>query len=84
MYLGHLNKGNPKSLETGHLGSHNNRIFCLKWHPDDENIFLSGGWDKTVFFWDIRSKVSVKKAYGYYIGGRAIDINGNEILLGNN
>ena len=84
MYLGHLNKGNPKTLETGHLGSHNNRVFCLKWHPEDENLFLSGGWDKTVFFWDVRTKASVKKIYGYYIGGKAIDLKDNELLLGNN
>ena len=47
-------------------------------------MFLSGGWDKAVFFWDIRTKASVNKVFGSYIGGKAIDIKGNEVLLGNN
>ena len=84
MYLGHLNKGNPKTLETGKIGAHNNRVFCLKWHPTDDNVFLSGGWDKTVYFWDVRTKVAVNKVFGYYIGGNAIDIKGNDYLFGNN
>lgn len=64
-----MNKGDPSELQIGHLGSHDNRIFCIKWNPKDNNIFLSGGWDKTVYFWDIRLKTSIKKLYGYYIGG---------------
>lgn len=66
------------------MGSHDNRVFCIKWNPKNNNIFLSGGWDKTVYFWDIRLKTSVKKLFGYYIGGEAIDFKGNDILLGNN
>ena len=27
---------------------HSNRVFSLKYHPDDPNIILSGGWDNTV------------------------------------
>lgn len=84
MFLGHLNKGEPKTLETGHIGSHSNRVFCIKWHPNDTNVFLSGGWDKTVYFWDRRMKMTVNKIFGSYIGGKAIDIKGNEYLLGNN
>lgn len=45
---------------------------------------LSGGWDRTVHFWDLRVKTSIKKLFGYYIGGEAIDFKGSEILLGNN
>jgi len=65
MLLGHLDKGNPSMLETGHLGSHGNRVFCIKWHPNDSNLFFSGGWDKSVFMWDVRTKASVKCIYGY-------------------
>ena len=77
MMLGHLDKGNPTMLETGHLGSHANRVFCIKWHNIDNNIFFSGGWDKAVFMWDIRTKTSVKSLYGYFMGGQAIDVRGN-------
>lgn len=38
-------------------------------------MFLSGGWDKTVFIWDIRTKTAVNKVYGIYMGGQAIDVN---------
>lgn len=27
---------------------HNNRIFSLKFKPDDANILVSGGWDSNV------------------------------------
>jgi WD40 repeat protein len=83
--FGALSKGNPTDLEVGHMGAHKNRVFCLKWNPFDPNMFFSGGWDKTVFVWDIRTKTAVDKIFGVYMGGNAIDINKNqEILLGNN
>ena len=47
-------------------------------------MMASGGWDRTVLFWDVRVKTPVKQTYGYYIGGQAIDFRGNEVLLGNN
>jgi len=47
-------------------------------------MLLSGGWDRAIHFWDIRSKTSVNKIFGSYIGGEAIDIKGHEVLLGNN
>jgi hypothetical protein len=48
-------------------------------------VFFSGGWDKTVFAWDIRTKTAVSKVYGIYMGGNAIDINNrHELVLGNN
>jgi hypothetical protein len=31
--VGQLNKGDPVEVQTGHLGKHNNRVFCLKWNP---------------------------------------------------
>lgn len=73
--MGALSKGNPDDLQTGHFGAHDNRVFCLKWNPYDQNMFFSGGWDKTVYFWDIRSKTSVDKLFGIFMGGNAIDIN---------
>lgn len=82
--MGHLSKGEVMEVETGHLGNHDNRIFCLKWNPFDQNLLLSGGWDKAVHFWDIRTRTSVNKLFGFYMGGDAIDFSGNDILLGNN
>jgi WD40 repeat protein len=30
------------------LPGHSNRIFCVKYHLQDPNILLSGGWDRTI------------------------------------
>lgn len=81
---GLLNKGDPVEVEAGHLGKHDNRVFCLKWNPEDNNMLASGGWDQSVFFWDLRTKISTQHVYGCYMGGEAIDFKGNEVLLGNN
>ena len=67
--FGQLNKGEPTEVEGGHLGKHDNRVFCLKWNPIDNNILLSGGWDQSVYFWDLRVKTSIHQIYGHYIGG---------------
>ena len=71
--FGQLNKGDPVEAETGHLGAHDNRVFCLKWNPKDNNILVSGGWDRSVYFWDLRTKTAVKELYGYFMGGEGID-----------
>jgi WD40 repeat protein len=42
--------GSASLLNNGH----SNRVFSLKFLPDDHNVFVSGGWDGTVFIWDIR------------------------------
>jgi WD40 repeat protein len=56
----------------------------LKWSDTDHNILASGGWDRAVHFWDVRLKTSVKQIFGSYIGGEAIDIKENKVLLGSN
>lgn len=33
---------------------HSNRIFSIKFIPDDQNMLLSAGWEKAIFLWDIR------------------------------
>lgn len=47
-------------------------------------MLATGGWDKAVHFWDLRSKTSINKLFGYYIGGEAIDFKNDEVVLGNN
>jgi|JI9StandDraft_2_1071091.scaffolds.fasta_scaffold1194980_1 COMPASS component SWD3 len=44
----------------------------------------SGGWDRSVYFWDLRVKTSIRQVFGYYIGGEAIDFKGHQVLLGDN
>jgi len=60
---------------------HSNRIFSVKF-TDDQNVIVSGGWDNTVFIWDIREAKSVGFIYGPHICGDAIDIRGDVMLTG--
>jgi COMPASS component SWD3 len=60
---------------------HSNRVFALRFHPSDENIFLSGGWDNTVQIWDIRENHAVKRIYGPHICGDSLDIDKNGTVL---
>lgn len=73
------------SLERGfmskHVG-HSNRIFSLKWKPDDPNILLSGGWDNCVLMWDLRSKNCFRSIFGPHIAGQTIDIQNDIIVTG--
>lgn len=61
---------------------HSNRIFSVKCVPGDDNMVLSGGWDNTVQFWDLRSNQAVRSIYGPHICGDSLDIVGNEVLTG--
>lgn len=59
-----------------HSQGHNNRIFCLKFSPDDPNILLSGGWDQNIYIWDLREGQPVSTICGPRIAGDSIDIRG--------
>ncbi|KAK2952318.1 putative F-box and WD-40 domain protein 7 [Blattamonas nauphoetae] len=61
---------------------HSNRVFALKFHPDQPDILVSGGWDNTVQIWDLRTKKAEKFLFGPHICGDALDIEGDEILTG--
>lgn len=43
-------------LEGGGAGivGHKNRVFCSKFVPQEPNLVVSGGWDKTIKVWDVR------------------------------
>lgn len=80
-----------KSLTTqmsGGRGSfyqgHSNQIFAIKYHPTDENLIVTGGWDNTVIFWDARVKHSVRSFFGPHLCGDSLDISedGSTILTG--
>jgi len=73
------------SLERGYLADqvgHSNRIFALKWKPDDPNILMSGGWDNCVLMWDLRSKNCFRSIFGPHIAGQTIDIQNDIIVTG--
>eukprot|EP00842_Homolaphlyctis_polyrhiza_P005048 jgi/Hompol1/5544/HPOL_004524-RA len=63
---------------------HSNRIFCVKFHPKDKNMLISGGWDNTMQIWDQRVNYAVRSIYGPHICGDSIDFNesGSHLLSG--
>ncbi|KAG8469846.1 hypothetical protein KFE25_006301 [Diacronema lutheri] len=64
-----------------HAG-HSNRVFSLRFHPTDEHMLLSAGWDNTIQMWDLRTEGSVRSIFGPHICGDSVDISGNDIVSG--
>ncbi|OWF40099.1 WD repeat-containing protein slp1-like [Mizuhopecten yessoensis] len=61
------------------------RVFALKYHPEIENIFVTGGWDSHLKIWDDRcvdGQAVVRTIHGPHICGDSLDIKGYEILTG--
>ncbi|EER01710.1 WD-repeat protein 51A, putative [Perkinsus marinus ATCC 50983] len=74
-----------KGGDSLHTPGHSNRVFSLKYHPkEDPNVIVTGGWDNTVQFWDVRMGHSVRSIYGPHICGDSVDItnDGKRILTG--
>lgn len=59
------------------MDGHMMRIFSVMFLPNDDNVFLSGGWDDTLQWWDTRAdtKHSVRRIFGPHICGDALDIS---------
>ncbi|XP_072021530.1 uncharacterized protein [Amphiura filiformis] len=66
-----------EALESGH----GRRVFALKYHPDDNHVFITGGWDNCLKIWDYRTKRGVQRTIpGPHICGNGIDIKDGKIL----
>eukprot|EP00668_Euglena_longa_P029500 GGOE01036851.1.p1 GENE.GGOE01036851.1~~GGOE01036851.1.p1 ORF type:complete len:378 (+),score=114.62 GGOE01036851.1:36-1169(+) len=61
---------------------HSNRIYAVKWHNEDPNVLLSGGWDRTVRVWDIRQPTGGAVIFGPYLSGQSLDVKGSTVLVG--
>jgi len=61
---------------------HANRVFSLRFNPDDPNIIISGGWDNTMQIWDTRIDHAVRSIFGPHVCGDSVDICNNIILSG--
>jgi len=61
--------------EEGLTPGHSNRVFALKFHPTMRDVLVTGGWDNTVQFWDLRRGHAVRAIFGPHICGDAIDIS---------
>lgn len=63
---------------------HSSRIFAMKFHPNDHNLLVTGGWDHTLQLYDLRSDKCIGSMYGPYISGDALDISDDMVLTGSN
>ena len=61
---------------------HSLRVFCCKYVKEEENLLISGGWDKTIKVWDVRSGDVVRNICGPFICGDSIDIFDTYVLSG--
>lgn len=59
---------------------HSKKVFAVKFHPDDSNIFFSASWDRTLKFWDLRTDYAVRTVHGPFICGDGLDIFHNTVL----
>jgi len=73
-----------KMKDRATLCGHSNRVFCVKWDPQNPNVLASGGWDNTIQMYDIRKKGPVASIYGPHVCGEAIDFrsDGHTMLTG--
>uniref|UniRef100_A0A7S4UIF3 Anaphase-promoting complex subunit 4 WD40 domain-containing protein n=1 Tax=Alexandrium monilatum TaxID=311494 RepID=A0A7S4UIF3_9DINO len=70
--------------DSVNTSGHANRVFSLKYHPTMREVLVSGGWDSTVQFWDLRQGHAVRAIFGPHVCGDAVDISqdGASILTG--
>lgn len=64
------------------IPGHQNRIFSLKCHPDDANILVTAGWDRSIKIYDIRDKGPVASIGGSLCTGDGLDIFDDMVVCG--
>lgn len=71
-----------RSHDGQKMDGHTNRVFAACFNPINDAEFITGGWDRTVQFWDTRSEHSVRHLSDVYICGDGLDISrtGKEVL----
>jgi len=51
---------------------HSNRVFGCHFSKFDNNVLITGGWDRTICLWDIRTRKNIMQLFGPNICGDAI------------
>lgn len=58
---------------------HEKRIYCVRCHPSEPSVLVSGGWDG-VKVWDSRIGIAVRSIEGPFIFGDTVDICKGTVL----
>lgn len=61
---------------------HSMRVMCVKFHPNDNNLLFSAGWDDIVRVWDVRAGKTVRRIEGPHVCGDALDVAEDCVLTG--
>uniref|UniRef100_A0A0K8T8Q7 Uncharacterized protein n=1 Tax=Lygus hesperus TaxID=30085 RepID=A0A0K8T8Q7_LYGHE len=75
MKTGQLAMTFENSYTKDKMTGHDSKIFAAKFHPKNINEFISGGWDDTVQFWDMRKGQSIRYFAGAHICGEGLDLD---------
>ena len=67
---------------SSYCPGHTSRIFSIKMLENVPFSFISGGWDNSVQFWDLREKKPFGSYFGQQISGETLDEKNNTILVG--
>ncbi|VEN53657.1 unnamed protein product [Callosobruchus maculatus] len=61
---------------------HMSRVFAACFHPKNNYELITGGWDDTVQFWDLRQPYAIRHLVGVHIAGEGLDISasGKDII----
>ena len=63
------------------MDGHTNRVFALKFDPNNPNVLFSGSWDCYVLANDLRERSRVGDIFGTYICGESIDVKGDSEIV---
>ena len=80
-HCGVVDSSPPRSI-AGVTPGHSNRVFSLKFDPDNDNVIVTGGWDNTVQIWDARAGHAVRSFYGPHVCGDSVDVFDGMVLTG--
>jgi WD40 repeat protein len=61
---------------------HTNRIFSILFHPANDHLLISAGWDDSIQVWDTRSEVAIRSMFGAHVCSDTLDVHDYHLLTG--